>query len=305
MVNYQTRKSRILVPFTCSVYLFRFNSRSARDHVTNDVMNHVPSLHGFSSTSGFRLSYYRSACHAYRQRVFRRTTTTTATTTTTTRKVQRLVLVERRRRRRSCPSSSFNFEGKRTNDSVSIAITRSRRGEKRRTTGKRRRSSSFVAQNAEQWRTDVVPWNASRRVVPTGYRLRSSSFLPILEPTARRRWRRRRPPRSRNGAFTDILSTDAHIFPSAPILFSPRFFRLGCPSTSFKRRVFRSIFFYPYYHYYRFVRSRSTSFFVRIIRDSSKIVAIRKKKERNRMNEMAEKSVDFSKETKQGRTSKR
>ena len=192
MVNYQTRKSRILVPFTCSVYLFRFNSRSARDHVTNDVMNHVPSLHGFSSTSGFRLSYYRSACHAYRQRVFRRTTTTTATTTTTTRKVQRLVLVERRRRRRSCPSSSFNFEGKRTNDSVSIAITRSRRGEKRRTTGKRRRSSSFVAQNAEQWRTDVVPWNASRRVVPTGYRLRSSSFLPILEPTARRRWRRRR-----------------------------------------------------------------------------------------------------------------
>ena len=126
--------------------------------------------------------------------------------------------------------------------------------------------SSFVAQNAEQWRTDVVPWNASRRVDPTGYRLRSSSFLPILEPTTRRRWRRRRPPRSRNGAFTDILSTDAHIFPSAPILFSPRFFRLGCPSKSLKRRVSRSIFFH---RYYRFVRSRLTSFFVRIIRSTS------------------------------------
>lgn len=265
MVNYhwpkKTRKSRILVPFICFVYLFRFNSRSAHDHVTNDVMNHVPSLHGFSSTSGFRL-YYRSACHAYRrQRVFRRTTTTT-----TTRKVQRVVLFveRRRRRRRSCPSSSFNFEGKRTRYRSQLPARNreeERSGEPRAKVG-----SSFVAQNAEQWRTDVVPWNASRRVDPTGYRLRSSSFLPILEPTTRRRWRRRRPPRSRNGAFTDILSTDAHIFSSAPILFSPRFFRLGCPSKSLKRRVSRSIFFH---RYYRFVRSRLTSFFARIIRSSS------------------------------------
>lgn len=220
-------------------------------------MNHVPSLHGFSSTSGFRLSYYRSACHAYRrQRVFRRTTTTT----TTTRKVQdsSSSKEEEEEEEEVVPRRLISKVREGTTGYRSQLPARDR--EEERTTGKRRRSSSFVAQNAEQWRTDVVPWNASRRVDPTGYRLRSSSFLPILEPTTRRRRRRRRrPPRSRNWAFTDILSTDAHIFPSAPILFSPRFFRLGCSSTSLKRRVFPSIFFYRYYHYYRFVRSRRES----------------------------------------------
>ena len=44
---------------------------------------------------------------------------------------------------------------------------------------------------------------------PTGYRLRSSSFLPVLEPTT--------PAETRDVLGTnssDILSTDAHIFPS-------------------------------------------------------------------------------------------
>lgn len=239
MVNYQTRKSRILVPFTCSVYLFRFNSRSARDHVTNDVMNHVPSLHGFSSTSGFRLSYYRSACHAYRQRVFRRTTTTTATTTTTTRKVQRLVLVERRRRRRSCPSSSFNFEGKRTRYRSQLRDREEERsGEPRAKGGAVVPSWHRTRNSGEQMSFRGMPAAASF--------LRATVFvLPRFFPF----WSRRR---GGGGGDDDhhVLGTGPSLIscPPMPIFFPPlrSFFLLASFDSAVRQRRSNAVSFDPF-----------------------------------------------------------